>query len=74
MARAITMPADAPNAAVVRKIASHVRLGASAQPMVLRVKAMNPTISGMRRPNRSDSVPWVICPTANPANQVANVN
>ncbi len=51
-----------------------VRLGASAQPIVLRVKTRNPAISGMRRPKRSDSVPWVIWPTARPANQVARVS
>ena len=73
-ARAITMPAEAPNAAVARKIASNVRLGASAQPMVLTVNTRKPTISGMRRPKRSDRVPWVICPTARPANQVAKVS
>src|SRR5271156_2152250 len=28
---------------------------------------------GFRRPNRSDSVPWVICPMARPAKYVARV-
>ena len=41
-AREITMPADAPNAATARKMARIVRLGASAQPMVLRVKTIKP--------------------------------
>ncbi len=73
-ARAITMPAEAPNAAMALKTASVVRLGASAQPSVARVNTRNPAISGMRRPKRSDRVPWVIWPTARPANQVARVS
>jgi hypothetical protein len=74
MAREITMPADAPNAATERKMARIARLGASAQPIVLRVKTIKPAISGMRRPKRSDSVPWVIWPMARPANHVARVS
>ena len=32
-----------------------------------------PTMSGERRPKRSDSEPWVNWPTARPTNQVASV-
>ena len=74
IAREITMPADPPIAARARKTASQPSAGARAQPIVARVNSALPAIIGRLRPNRSDSVPWVIWPTARPANQAARVS
>ncbi len=73
-ARGITMLAEAAKAETARKPASQAIEGASAQPTQARVKPAVPIISGRRRPNRSETVPWVICPTARPANQEARVS
>ena len=74
MARGITMPAEAPTAPSARNTASQPSVGARAQPTAARVNSAVPPISGARRPNRSDRVPWVICPTARPANHAARVS
>src|SRR6185312_6637713 len=74
MARAMTMPAEAPIADVARATESQPRLGASAQPRLLKANSNVPRIIGRRRPKRSDRVPCVIWPTASPANQAASVS
>ena len=73
MARGITMLAEPPIAASSRIADSVARSGASAHPIEATVNSPVPAISGPRRPNRSDSVPCVICPIASPRNQVASV-
>jgi hypothetical protein len=68
------MPAEAPIAPTNRKTASTERVGANAPPTMARANIVKPTTSGRRRPNLSDNVPCMICPTARPANHAAKVN
>ena len=56
-ARGMTMPAQAPTPAMKRITISVRASGASAQPRLPSTNSPSPTISGTRRPKRSDSGP-----------------
>ena len=69
----MTNDADAATAATRRMTISMLKLGARAQPTLATVKIAVENSSGVRRPKRSDSVPWVSCPMPRPKNHAASV-